>query len=84
MVTKTEAISALTNELSVSSYSGQAFENNIDTIEFGSFEYLSTPSDALAYATASGNGVLFDFGNDDTLLVQNVTKVQLTNDIDIM
>ena len=60
------------------------FENNIDTLRFDNFSYLTTAADALTYATQIGNDVLFDFGADGTVLVLGVTTGQLLNDIDIV
>ncbi|MCZ4353694.1 calcium-binding protein [Roseovarius aestuarii] len=60
------------------------FENNIDLIEFDNFGYLSDAASALTYATEVSGDVLFDFGADGTLLVENATKAQLLNDIDIV
>ncbi|MEB8385621.1 hypothetical protein OO012_00145 [Rhodobacteraceae bacterium KMM 6894] len=60
------------------------FENNIDVIEFDNFAGFTTANDALAFATETGGDVLFDFGADGTLLVENATIAQLGNDIDIV
>ena len=60
------------------------FQNNVDVIEFDNFGYLTTAADALGFATASGGNVLFDFGADGTVLVENTTTGQLLNDIDIV
>ncbi|MEB8385635.1 calcium-binding protein [Rhodobacteraceae bacterium KMM 6894] len=60
------------------------FENNIDLIEFDNFGYLTDAASALTYATESGGDVLFDFGADGTVLVEDATIAQLLNDIDIV
>lgn len=60
------------------------FQNNIDSIEFDNFGYLSNATDALSYATQDGSDVEFDFGADGTLVVENTTLAQLGNDIDIV
>ena len=60
------------------------FQNNVDTIEFDNFSGLTDAASALAFATESGGDVFFDFGTDGTLLVENTTKAQLMNDIDIV
>ena len=53
-----------------------AFENDIDRIDLTAFGFASV-AEAKSFATNSGNAVLFDFGNLDTLLVQGVKKGQL-------
>ena len=61
------------------------FENNVDTIEFDGFSYLTDAASALEYATTTGGGdTLFDFGSDGTLLVEGWSKGYLANDIDII
>ncbi|MCZ4354922.1 hypothetical protein O4H61_20675, partial [Roseovarius aestuarii] len=60
------------------------FEDDIDTIAFDNFSYLSTASDALGYATEVDGDVVFDFGEDGMVLVENATMAQLANDIDIV
>ena len=60
------------------------FQNNIDTIEFDNFAYLTSAANALTYATEVSGDVFFDFGPDGTVLVENATKAQLLNDIDIV
>jgi len=60
------------------------FENNTDVIRFDGYGYLTDADDALTYATAQNGDVMFDFGADGTVLVQDVTIGQLRNDIDIV
>ncbi|MFZ1467440.1 MAG: calcium-binding protein [Paracoccaceae bacterium] len=60
------------------------FEDNIDTLRFDNFGYLTDAASALDYATQVGSDVLFDFGTDGSVLVMNVTMALLTNDIDII
>ncbi|MCZ4353555.1 beta-propeller fold lactonase family protein [Roseovarius aestuarii] len=60
------------------------FENNIDVIELDNFAGFATAADALALAVNVDGDVFFDFGADGTLLVENATKAQLANDIDIV
>ncbi|MEB8386919.1 hypothetical protein OO012_06750 [Rhodobacteraceae bacterium KMM 6894] len=60
------------------------FENNLDTIAFDNFGYLGTATDALDFASNVSGDVLFDFGADGTLLVENATIAQLANDIEIV
>ena len=60
------------------------FEDDIDTIAFDNFSYLTSAADALTYATQVGSDVLFDFGADGIVLVENATMLQLQNDIDIV
>ncbi|MEB8386971.1 calcium-binding protein [Rhodobacteraceae bacterium KMM 6894] len=60
------------------------FQNNVDTIAFDNFSGFTTAADALALATQNGADVFFDFGTDGTLLVENATINQLTNDIEIV
>ena len=60
------------------------FKNNDDVIQFDNFANLTDVASALAFATESGGDVLFDFGADGTLLVENATKAQLANDIEIV
>lgn len=60
------------------------FADDTDTLEFDDFDYLSDAASALAYASESGGDVLFDFGADGRVLVENATLAQLSNDIDIV
>ena len=60
------------------------FANNEDYIQFDNFSYLTDAASALAFATESGGDVLFDFGADGTLLVENTSKAALANDIEIV
>ncbi|MEJ6398389.1 calcium-binding protein [Yoonia sp. 208BN28-4] len=60
------------------------FENNIDTVEFDGFSYLTNAASALTYAAQEGNDVVFDFGADGMLTVFGTTTGQLANDIDIV
>lgn len=60
------------------------FRNNVDTLVFGGFATVDSAADALALARQSGDNVLFNFGSGDTLLVLNITKAALVNDIVIL
>jgi Ca2+-binding RTX toxin-like protein len=57
------------------------FENNIDEIVLTGLAGVTTATLALTKATQVGANVQFDFGGGDTLLVLNVTKAQLTDDL---
>src|SRR3954447_18585959 len=52
-------------------------EDKIDLTAFGS---IHTLSDALSHATQAGADTVLDFGNGDTLTLQNVTKTSLTTE----
>lgn len=60
------------------------FQNNIDTLQIGGFTGLAQPAAALNFAQQTGAHVLFDFGNGDRLLVLNITKAALLDDITIL
>ncbi len=51
-----------------------------DRISLTGFTNIRSLSNALAYATQSGNDTVFDFGNGDTLRLQNVLKTALVAD----
>jgi len=57
------------------------FQDDLDTIEFDNFGSFTTHADALAFAAEQGNDVLFDFGSNGSLLVEDVTIAQLEDDI---
>ena len=58
------------------------FENNIDVIELDNFNFSNTsPFD---YASQHGDDVIFDFGTDGHLTVENMTIGQLHNDLDVV
>lgn len=59
------------------------FENNRDVIELDNFNF-SNVADALAKATQEGDDVVFYFGGGDKLTVEDITIVQLSNDIDLV
>ncbi|MEB8387385.1 hypothetical protein OO012_09105 [Rhodobacteraceae bacterium KMM 6894] len=58
------------------------FENNIDLIELDNFAL--TKAEALALATETAGNVVFDFGGDGTLIVENATIAQLVNDLEMV
>lgn len=60
------------------------FQNNIDTIQFDNFDTLTDAASALALATEVGDDVLFTLGGGDSLLVENTSKAELLNDIEIV
>lgn len=57
------------------------FENNIDTLMLQDFAGIASAADALTYARQSGAHVLFDFGAGDSLLILNVQRADLADDI---
>ena len=59
------------------------FENNVDTIELDNFGFASV-AEALAEASNVSGNVIFDFGSDGTLIVENASIAQLENDVDIV
>ncbi|MEB8385784.1 hypothetical protein OO012_00970 [Rhodobacteraceae bacterium KMM 6894] len=59
------------------------FENNVDTIELDNFAFANTAA-ALAIATEAGGNVIFDFGEDGMLIIDNATIAQLGNDLVIV
>ena len=59
------------------------FENNVDTIELDNFGFADS-AEALTFAVNSGGDVIFNFGGGDVLIVENASKAQLVNDIDIV
>ena len=59
------------------------FENNIDVIELDNFGF-ATKAEAFALASDSGGDVIFNFGADGVLTVENATISQLQNDLDIV
>ena len=56
------------------------FENNVDQIRLLNLG-ITTFSQAATYATQSGSNVLFDFGNGDTLRIDNTTIIALADDM---
>jgi len=58
------------------------FENNVDRIELDNFSL--TKAQALDAATQVGDDVVFDFGADGNLTVENATIGQLENDLFIV
>jgi len=55
------------------------FQNNIDTIQFKGFNPNVDPFDR---ATQSGDDVVFDFGSNGKLIVENTTITALQNDVE--
>lgn len=60
------------------------FTDDVDRITFLSDLGVSTRAEALALARNYGSHVLFDFGGGDTLLVLNITKADLADDIFVL
>ncbi|MEB8388759.1 calcium-binding protein [Rhodobacteraceae bacterium KMM 6894] len=60
------------------------FEDDIDTLVLDNFSGFTTAADALVFATEVDGDVLFDFGTDGSVLVENTTMALLMNDIDIV
>ena len=58
------------------------FENNVDTINLDNFDFGD--GDAYDYATQVGADVVFDFGDDGMLTVENTTIGRLQNDLEIV
>lgn len=58
------------------------FENNIDTINLDNFGF--TKEEAFGFADQVGSDVVFDFGSDGMLTIEDVTIGQLQNDVDIV
>ncbi len=56
------------------------FENDVDTISLLNFG-ISTFTAARAFATETNGNVLFDFGNGDTLQIDNTTLSALLSDV---
>lgn len=60
------------------------FQNNLDTLQLDNFSYLTSVADALSFAVNQNGDVFFNFGADGTILIKNITKAQLTDDIEIL
>ncbi|MEB8385783.1 right-handed parallel beta-helix repeat-containing protein [Rhodobacteraceae bacterium KMM 6894] len=60
------------------------FEDDIDTLALDNFSGFTTAADALVFATEVDGDVLFDFGTDGSVLVENTTMALLMNDIEIV
>lgn len=58
-----------------------SFQNNIDTINFSRISGVSSVAQANSHARQIGNDVVFDFGNDDILIVKNITIAALADDM---
>ncbi|MEQ6202184.1 Calx-beta domain-containing protein [Sulfitobacter sp. HNIBRBA2951] len=56
------------------------FEDDIDTLDLSAYGFNNKTA-AMANATQSGNDLVFDFGNGDTLVVENMTAAQLFGDL---
>lgn len=59
------------------------FANNADTLELSGFTGVTDAASALGFATDRADGVLFQFGSQGTLLIEDITKADLFNDIEI-
>ncbi|SEW12046.1 Hemolysin-type calcium-binding repeat-containing protein [Cognatiyoonia koreensis] len=57
------------------------FQNNIDTLEFDGFK---SGFDPLAFASQVGNDVHFNLGEGDRVIVDDITILQLVNDVDVV
>ena len=56
------------------------FENDIDTLDFTSFGFLTTEA-ALAVAFEFGGNVIFDLGGGDSATINATTLTDLVDDI---
>ena len=56
------------------------FEDDLDDLDLIDFGFTDA-TEALTYAAEYNGNVYFDFGNGDLLTVENVTKLQLVDDI---
>lgn len=59
------------------------FEDDLDTIALDNFAYANA-GDALADAEQVGADVVFDFGIDGMLTIENTTKAALLNDLELV
>ncbi len=60
------------------------FENDSDTLAFQGFAGVTTATEALAFASQSGQHVIFTFGAGDVLTVLRTTLAALSDDIVIL
>ncbi|WP_151717521.1 calcium-binding protein [Gemmobacter serpentinus] len=60
------------------------FKDNVDTLQFTAGLAGNSVAAALNNAEQAGRNVVFDFGDGDTLVIMNITKAKLLNDIDII
>ncbi|MBM3615341.1 MAG: hypothetical protein FJX28_07880 [Alphaproteobacteria bacterium] len=60
------------------------FQDNVDTLIFGSFSAVISVTTALSHARQSGAHVVFNFGAGDVLVVENITLAALRDDISIL
>ncbi len=58
------------------------FENNIDQINLDNFNFST--SEAYDFAQQVGSDVVFDFGSDGMLTIENTTIGRLQNDLDVV
>lgn len=58
------------------------FENNIDTIRLDNFDFED--DDPYAFAEQVGDDVVFDFGSDGMLTIENTNITRLQNDLDVV
>ena len=56
------------------------FQDDRDVLNLKSWDFASW-KEAMSHASRSGDHVLFDFGGGDTLLVRNMTKSDLMDDL---
>lgn len=59
------------------------FQNNIDTIQVDDALWGNAPrsiAQVLQFASVSGGNIVFNFGNGNTLTVQNMTNIQALSD----
>lgn len=60
------------------------FENDIDTLHLSESLGITTAAEALELATQNARGVTFEFATGDILVMSNVTKAALLDDISII
>lgn len=56
------------------------FQNNRDTIDLRSFDFANK-AQAMKYADNKGGDVVFDFGGGDRLVIEDIKRSQLTDDL---
>lgn len=62
----------------------QDFEDGIDRIEFDNFMMFSTAEDALANASQEGMDVVFNFGSNGSLIIEDATIDEIIDDVFIV
>lgn len=57
------------------------FADDEDMLDLTGFNFASVTAALDVAVETAGGGVFFDFGNDDSVLINNITEAQLMNDI---